>query len=120
MTRKCRRHSGSPELYRVDVSVQGIPATASVSTYHHHPGRNPYYADSDLDCYGYTECEFRLLDRQGYPASWLEVKLVNPVTYNDVFEQVARKVEEIREGERERALEEREERKREKQAMFLN
>lgn len=28
-----------------------------------------------MDCYGYTEVEFEVLDRRGYPAPWLERKL---------------------------------------------
>lgn len=31
--------------------------------------------DSDLDCYGYTDIEFAVLDRKGYPAPWLEKKM---------------------------------------------
>ena len=30
--------------------------------------------DSDMDYYGYTECEFDILDRRGRPAPWLERK----------------------------------------------
>lgn len=31
--------------------------------------------DSDLDCYGYTDIEFDVLDRKGYLAPWLEKKM---------------------------------------------
>ena len=31
--------------------------------------------DSDLDCYGYHEVEFDVLDRNGRPAPWLERKM---------------------------------------------
>lgn len=31
--------------------------------------------DSDLDCYGYSEVEFDVLDRNGRPAPWLERKM---------------------------------------------
>lgn len=31
--------------------------------------------DSDLDCYGYTDIEFDVLDRNGRAAPWLEKKL---------------------------------------------
>lgn len=34
-----------------------------------------YTAPSDMDYYGYTECEYEVLDRRGRPASWLERKL---------------------------------------------
>lgn len=32
-------------------------------------------ADSDLDCDGYCEIEFDVLDRKGYRAAWLEKKM---------------------------------------------
>lgn len=31
--------------------------------------------DSDLDCYGYADVEFDVLDRNGRPAPWLERKM---------------------------------------------
>ena len=31
--------------------------------------------DSDMDAYGYTEIEFRVLDRTGRPAPWLAKKM---------------------------------------------
>jgi len=33
--------------------------------------------DSADDYYGYTEMEWELLDRKGYPAKWLENKLTD-------------------------------------------
>jgi hypothetical protein len=35
----------------------------------------PNECPSDLDYYGYTEFDFTVLDRKGYPASWLANKL---------------------------------------------
>ena len=34
-------------------------------------------ADSDYDCYGYSEVEFDVYDRKGYPAAWLERKMTD-------------------------------------------
>jgi len=32
-------------------------------------------ADSDLDCYGYSEVEYTVCDRNGRPAPWLSKKM---------------------------------------------
>jgi len=37
-------------------------------------------ADSDWDCYGYTDINFTVLDRRGRPAPWLEKKLTDDDT----------------------------------------
>jgi len=33
--------------------------------------------DSDWDCYGFSEVEFDVYDRKGYPATWLERKMTD-------------------------------------------
>ena len=57
--------------------VKSIPCGVLVDTY---INKRPYrwgahLCESDLDFYGYTEIEYRLLDRRGYPAPWLEKKV---------------------------------------------
>lgn len=54
-------------------TVSGIPAIARVTRYFRQRPLGPT-ADSDLDCYGYTEIEFDLCDRRGRSAPWLERK----------------------------------------------
>jgi len=58
-------------------TVAGIPCLVQVRTYIVVPpySGSPYNCPSDLDYYGYTEFEYRILDRKGYPAPWLENKL---------------------------------------------
>ena len=34
-------------------------------------------ANSDWDCYGYSEIDFTVFDRKGYPATWLERKMTD-------------------------------------------
>lgn len=61
----------------VEVRIQGIPAIAKVTHFlkvKPHRG-SPQTCDSDWDYYGYTEIEFDVLDRKGYPAAWLERKM---------------------------------------------
>jgi hypothetical protein len=36
-------------------------------------------ADSDWDYYGYTECDWQVLDRRGRPAPWLSKKLTSKI-----------------------------------------
>lgn len=54
--------------------ICGIPCLIRVD---HYFEQKPLgiYADSDHDCYGYTECEYTVLDRRGREAPWLEKKL---------------------------------------------
>lgn len=58
----------------LDSRVAGIPCKISVTSFfvQRPMGRS---ADSDMDCYGYTEIEFDVLDTRGRPAPWLERKL---------------------------------------------
>ena len=43
-------------------------------------------ADSDWDCYGFSEIEFTVQDRKGYPAPWLERKLTDDDTSRIEYE----------------------------------
>lgn len=56
-----------------DSFVAGIPCQVQIDYYHQ---QNPIgqSADSDWDCYGYTECDYTVLDRRGRPAPWLARK----------------------------------------------
>ena len=58
----------------IESTVSGIPCLIQIDrcVVQQPLGR---MADSDLDCYGYTEIEFTVLDRNGRPAPWLERKL---------------------------------------------
>ena len=60
----------------LDSHVQGIPCQVRVTDYVRvKPNRLTW--DSADDYYGYTEMEWELLDRKGYPAKWLENKLTD-------------------------------------------
>jgi len=64
----------------IESTVAGIPCQIQIDRcFTQKPlGR---MADSDLDCYGYAEIEFTVLDRKGRPAPWLERKLTADETY---------------------------------------
>lgn len=68
-------HKGDSRM-EIETRVAGIPCIARVTHYFRqapHRG-SAHTCDSDLDYYGYTECEFDILDRRGRPAPWLERK----------------------------------------------
>lgn len=62
-------------LAEIETRVAGIPCIVGVTYFESVGGSFSYHADSDLDYYGYTECEFTVCDRRGRPAPWLERKL---------------------------------------------
>lgn len=68
-------HTGDSRM-EIETRVAGIPCIARVTHYFRQaPHRGgAHTCDSDLDYYGYTECEFDILDRRGRPAPWLERK----------------------------------------------
>ena len=57
-----------------DTHIQGIPCGIVITYYHKQNPLGPR-ADSDIDCYGYTDAEYTVLDREGYPALWLDRKI---------------------------------------------
>lgn len=61
----------------METRVAGIPCRVVIDYFYHQPPfrGSPYRCDSDLDYFGYTEVEWHLVDRKGYPAPWLERKL---------------------------------------------
>lgn len=58
----------------VEARAAGIPCLLRVDAFRHQPPMGPR-ADSDVDCYGWTEVEYTVCDRRGRPAPWLERKL---------------------------------------------
>ena len=64
-------------MTQLDIRVAGIPAVADITHFVHVPpfSGSSHICDSSDDYYGYTEIEWDLLDRKGYPAKWLKKKL---------------------------------------------
>lgn len=62
-------------IAEIESTVAGIPCIIGVTYFDSEEGSYSYHADSDVDYYGYTECEFDVLDRRGRKAAWLERKL---------------------------------------------
>jgi hypothetical protein len=62
-------------IAEIESRVAGIPCIIGVTYFDSEEGSYSYHADSDVDYYGYTECEFDVLDRRGRKAAWLERKL---------------------------------------------
>lgn len=80
--RRGRIHDGIP------VYVAGIPALAGIVYSVKVEGSYSYNAPSDLDYYGYSDIEFRLHDRKGYFAPWLEAKADALDLWGDLEAQV--------------------------------
>lgn len=58
----------------MDCRIAGIPCKVQMTRCFVQRPLGPN-CDSDLDCYGYTDVEFDVLDRNGRPAPWLERKM---------------------------------------------
>ena len=58
----------------LETTVAGMPAGIKIDRFFVQKpmGR---MADSDLDCFGYKEIEFTVLDRKGYVAPWLQSRM---------------------------------------------
>lgn len=54
--------------------IAGIPCQIEVTHFFIQKPLGPQ-ADSDWDCYGYTNIDFNVRDRKGYLAPWLEKKM---------------------------------------------
>jgi len=67
-------------IAEIESRVAGIPCIIGVSHYESVKGSYSYHAASDMDYYGYNECEFDVLDRRGRKAPWLERKLTDKDT----------------------------------------
>lgn len=62
-------------------TIAGIPCLIEVDSCTVVKGSFDRNAASDWDYTGYTEIEFTVLDRKGYPARWLEGKLTDAGKY---------------------------------------
>ena len=80
-----------------EITVDGIPALAELTSYINVPPQG-MWADSDVDCYGYTEMEYNLKDRKGYPkngeAVWLHKIADKKDLWSDIDEQIEKSIEE--------------------------
>lgn len=65
-----------------EASIAGIPCLIEIEHYLDVPP-NPNCWDSADDYYGYTEIEWKVYDRKGYPAAWLERK-INDVIRDEI------------------------------------
>ena len=66
-------------LATIDASIAGIPCQIGVTHFHVQPPHRggAHTCESDWDFYGYTEIDFQVLDRKGYPADWLAKKMTD-------------------------------------------
>lgn len=62
-------------IAEIETRVAGIPCLIGVVEFSRARGSYSYNAPSDLDYYGYVECEWEVCDSRGRKAEWLERKL---------------------------------------------
>lgn len=61
----------------VEVRVAGIPCIAGVLHFEKQDGSFNWNAPSDLDYYGWVECDYDILDLRRRRAAWLERKMTD-------------------------------------------
>jgi hypothetical protein len=67
-------------ITEIETRVAGIPCIIGVTHFESVKGSgNKWTAASDWDYYGYTECEYEVLDRRGRKAAWLERKITSEI-----------------------------------------
>lgn len=64
-------------ISKIPHRVHGIPCLIGVKYFHSVSGSYSRTADSDMDYYGYVDCDWDVLDQRGRPAAWLDRKLTN-------------------------------------------
>ena len=76
-------------ITEIETRVAGIPCIIGVTHFESVKGNgNCWTAASDLDYYGYTECEFEVLDSRGRKAAWLERKITAAIQ-SDIEAEIA-------------------------------
>ena len=80
-------------MSEIATRVAGIPCIARVTYLRRQPPwrGSPQTCDSDIDFYGYDECEFEILDQRGRPAPWLAKKLTE-AEGERITEEILKKV----------------------------
>lgn len=71
----------------ISVTVRGIPALVEVHAATVVPGSFSFNAASSDDYYGYSDLDYTLCDRKGYPAAWLEKKMT-PANWEALEESI--------------------------------
>lgn len=72
-------------MHQIPYTLAGIPCLIQVTR---HFVKNPdMRADNPDDYFGYTENEYEILDRKGYPAAWLEKKITRSIE-DDINEKI--------------------------------
>lgn len=79
-----------------EINVDGIPALAVMTHFYHHKGMG-FNAPSDIDAVDYTEMEYQIKDRGGYPkngdAQWLLKKVNEKNLWSDLETQILAEME---------------------------
>ena len=66
-------------IAEIETRVAGIPCIIGVIEYSSTSGSYNYNAASDMDYYGYTDCNWEVCDSRGRPAPWLARKVTDKI-----------------------------------------
>lgn len=78
----------------ISYKLNGIPCQIGILHYLKvEPNYNTW--DSRDDYYGFTECDWMILDRKGYYAEWLERKITSSIE-DDINDTIEKYIEELR------------------------
>ena len=80
-----------PYLTTFEFRVAGIPCIIGVKEYFKQEPQGSW-ADSDWDCYGYTDVDYDILDRKGYLANWL-AKKSSDSDDNKIFDAIEKQMQ---------------------------
>lgn len=64
----------------IDSTISGIPCGIWIGTIDIKEGNYSPRAETPDEYHGHRDIEFKVLDRSGYPAPWLEAKMTNEDT----------------------------------------
>ncbi len=65
-------------MQEINYHVQGIPCIIRV-THVERTKPDPGCTSSDMDFYGYFECEYEVLNMMGHASKWLEKKVTDEI-----------------------------------------
>lgn len=91
----------------LELMVDGIPCKAKVTRYKKHKGTMSWFAPDPDSYWGWTELDYKLLDRKGYPAPWLEDLADRKGLWEDLEGEICEEMEDLLQVEREDYMEER-------------
>jgi len=77
----------------IKITIDGIPCKAKVTRFQRHRGTKSRFAPDPDSYYGWIEMSYKILDRTGYQAKWLDALMMRKNLWEEVEDEIAREVE---------------------------